>query len=284
MKTLLGLTLIALMTTASAADKLPDLQDHLGVQLWSLRAQFKTDGAAALDVAKQYDLKEIEAWSGTGLNPAQLVEATQARGLKIVSSHVSYDALKKDLAGVIRDTKTLGAKYAFVAHLPKFKGMKADEVRALAAEFNTFGEAFKAEGIHFGLHNHGFEFMPTGNGDEIGFDVFARETKPDLVCFELDVFWAQHAGQDPVKLLQKYPGRWVALHVKDMRKGAPTGLNDGTAPATDSVAAGQGQIDLPAILRTAQAIGVKYYFLEDETTAPLECIPASVKYLRGLKP
>jgi sugar phosphate isomerase/epimerase len=284
MKTLLGITLIALMTTVSAAEKLPDLHDHLGIQLWSLRAQFKTDGAAALDVAKQYDLKEIEAWGGTGLAPAQLLEATKARGLTIVSSHVGYDALKKDLAGVVRDTKALGAKYAFVAHLPKFRGLNADGVKALAAEFNAFGEAFKAEGIHFGLHNHGFEFTPTGNGDEIGFDVFARETKPELVCFELDVFWAVHAGQDPVKLLQKYPKRWVALHVKDMRKGAPTNLSDGTAPATDAVAVGQGQIDWPAILKTAKSIGVKYYFLEDETTAPLECIPASVKYLRGLKP
>jgi len=33
---------------------------------------------------------------------------------------------------------------------------------------------------------------------------------------------AHRIGKDPVALLQKFPGRWRLMHVKDMRKGAPT--------------------------------------------------------------
>ena len=99
----------------------------------------------------------------------------------------------------------------------------------------------------------------------------------------MDVFWAFHGGQDPAKLLAKYPNRWVSLHLKDIRKGAVTGLSTGGAPPTDNVAVGTGQIDWPAVIRTAQKIGVKYYFIEDETPTPLQCIPDSLKYLRGLK-
>jgi sugar phosphate isomerase/epimerase len=163
------------------------------------------------------------------------------------------------------------------------KGAKLEDIKALAAEFNAFGEAFKAEGIRFGLHNHGIEFGTVGDKGEFAFDVFALETKPDLVCLELDVFWAVNAGQDPVKLLQKYPNRFVALHVKDLRKGATTGTGTGSAPATDNVPVGTGQMDWPAIIRAAQADGVRFYFIEDETPTPLECIPATLSYLRGLK-
>jgi sugar phosphate isomerase/epimerase len=73
------------------------------------------------------------------------------------------------------------------------------------------------------------------------------------------------------------------MHVKDMRKGAPTGFSTGSAPDTDGVAVGQGQLDWPAILRAAQQVGVEHYFLEDETRTPLDCIPDSLVYLRALK-
>jgi sugar phosphate isomerase/epimerase len=113
--------------------------------------------------------------------------------------------------------------------------------------------------------------------------VLVRETKPELVCYEMDVFWVFHAGQDPAKLLAKYPDRWALMHVKDMRKGAVTGLSTGSAAPVDNVPVGDGQIDWRAVLGTARQIGVQYYFIEDETPAPLQCIPISLAYLRALK-
>jgi sugar phosphate isomerase/epimerase len=149
---------------------------------------------------------------------------------------------------------------------------------------NKWGEACKAAGLRFGYHPHGLEFVAsTANPTEKLFDILLRETKADLVCYEMDVFWAFHAGEDPAKLLAKHPTRWAMLHVKDIRKGAVTGLSTGSAPPTDNVAVGTGQIDWTAVLGAAQKIGVKYYFIEDETPAPLQCIPDSLKYLRGLK-
>jgi sugar phosphate isomerase/epimerase len=151
-----------------------------------------------------------------------------------------------------------------------------------AAKFNEWGEACKKAGLKFGYHPHGLEFRPTANGGTV-FDILARETKPDLVFFQMDVYWVAYAGQDPVKLLEKYPKRWVTLHIKDMLKGLATGVHTGGTPPTAKVTVGQGQIDYPAVLRAAQKIGVQHYFLEDETPTPLQCIPDSFKYLRGLK-
>ncbi|HYD85261.1 MAG TPA: hypothetical protein VEA63_14445, partial [Opitutus sp.] len=100
---------------------------------------------------------------------------------------------------------------------------------------------------------------------------------------QMDVFWVFHAGRDPVKLLESYSDRWFSLHVKDIRKGAVTNLSSGHAAPTDNVAVGTGQIDWKAVLSTAQKVGVRYYIIEDETPAPLQAIPASLKYLNGLK-
>ena len=123
---------------------------------------------------------------------------------------------------------------------------------------------------------------PTANGETV-FDILLRETKPELVSFQMDVYWVAYAGQDPAALLQAHPKRWVTLHIKDMLKGLATGVHTGGTPPTAKVTVGQGQIDYPAVLRAAQKIGVKHYFLEDETPTPLQCIPDSFKYLRGLK-
>ena len=61
------------------------------------------------------------------------------------------------------------------------------------------------------------------------------------------------------------------------------GLATGHAAPIDNVAVGSGQMDWSAILKTAQDVGVKHYFIEDETPTPLICIPDSLKYLRALK-
>ena len=63
-----------------------------------------------------------------------------------------------------------------------------------------------------------------------------------------------------------------------------TGSRLGHAPATDNVAVGSGEIDWKAVIGTAEKIGVKYYFIEDETPDPLENIPLTLAYLKTLKP
>lgn len=259
-------------------------RDHLGLQMWSLRATSKDSVPAALDLAKGYGVTEIEAAGTQNLSGEQFATELKSRGLKAVSAHMGYEVLKKDLAGAIRDVKALGASFLIVPSLPHPTRFTEEDARRVAVDFNAFGTACKAAGLRFGYHPHGFEFTPTNAGKgEVVFDVLARETKADLVCFEMDIFWAFHAGQDPAKLLAKYPKRWALVHVKDMRKGAVTGLSTGSAPPTDNVAVGSGQLNWPEILGVAQKIGVQHYFLEDETPTPLQCIPDSLKFLRGLK-
>jgi sugar phosphate isomerase/epimerase len=97
----------------------------------------------------------------------------------------------------------------------------------------------------------------------------------------MDIFWIAHAGRDPVQVLAQYPTRFVLMHVKDMKKGTPTGLLTGSSPDSNDVVAGTGQLDLPAILNEAAKIGVKWYFIEDESDVSEQQIPETLRYLRG---
>ncbi len=84
------------------------------------------------------------------------------------------------------------------------------------------------------------------------------ETRPDLVNFEMDIFWIVHAGQDPVKLFDKYGSRFQLTHLKGMKESTPIGLLTGNSDVTNDVPLGQGKIDLVPILQAAEKAGVKW--------------------------
>jgi len=276
----------ALLPLIAAALHAADFRDHLGLQLYSLRVQTKESTTGALDIAKSYGIKEVEV-AGTGsLTPAQFSTELKSRGLVPVSGHFGYGLFEKDISAVIRDAKELGLKYVVVPYPPvsKDKPFSEEMAHSMAAKFNEWGAACKKEGLSFGYHPHGLEFRPTAAGTgETMFDIMVRETKPDLVTYQMDVYWVFITGLDPVKLLAKYPNRWSMVHIKDMLKDFARGVHTGGSPATAKVAVGEGQIQWAEVLKAAQKIGVKHYFLEDETVMPLKSIPDSFKYLRALK-
>jgi sugar phosphate isomerase/epimerase len=286
MKSLFFAFLVCL--TASLHAQTTDFHDHLGIQLWSLRAQFPKAITSTMDlISKTYGIKEVETAGTYGMNPSQFSSDLSSHGLSAISSHYGYDLFVKEFPVIVRNLKALGIHYVVIPVLghPHSKYLTAVQAHEDAANLNKWGAALKAEGIQLGVHTHGFEFTPLpDSNNETGLDIVMRETMPNLVFFEMDVFWVYAGGADPVALLRKYPDRWLMLHVKDLRKGADRA--DGVPSHTklgDDVAVGAGVIDWKAVLTAAQNDGVKYYFIEDETTDPLKNIPLSLAYLKALK-
>ncbi len=284
MKRLL-LSLFATLSSATcllAADAAGAFAGQAGLQLYSLREQFKSDVPGTLDLVKKLGVSEVETASTYGLPVEQFTAMLQERGLHAVSAHFQYEPLSKDIDAAVREAKALGVRYVVCPWIPhEIADFTEADAKRAAADFNRWGEAFAKAGIKFGYHVHGYEFRPQGDGTL--FDVLVRETKPELVTFEMDVFWVMHPGQDPVKLLEKYPARWELMHLKDIRKGARTGIYTGKAPKEDDVTLGTGQVDWAAVLRTAAKTGVKHYFIEDESPTVLEQLPQSLRYLETLK-
>lgn len=256
---------------------------QLGVQLVSLHKDLDKDVSAGLDLVKSYGITLVETAGDCGLTAQKFREQLDAHGLKAFSAHYQYPQLDADLQKVIGEAKILGSSNIVVPWIPHRGLFTADMAHKAAADFNKWGRTIKDAGLRLGYHPHGGEFEELPEGGT-GFDVLMNETDPDLVFFEMDIFWVAHAGKDPVTLLKKYPNRWKMFHLKDMRKGAKTGIYTGQAPITDFVPLGMGQLDIPGILAEGRKIGVEYNIIEDEGVDPARNIPVSLRYLESIKP
>ena len=113
-------------------------------------------------------------------------------------------------------------------------------------------------------------------------DEILAGTKPELVTYELDVFWMVHGGADPLSYLKKFPGRFELMHLKELRHDIP-GNNTGLAPDATSVSLGRGVTNWPVLLRQAVKSGVKKYYIEDESKNATDQVPVTLSYLKSLK-
>jgi len=274
-------SIVAFAADSHAAGIGPAFKGPIGLQLYSLRAQFSNSVPATLDQVHNFGIRYVELAGTYNLPPEKFNEQLAARGLKPVSGHFPFERYRDDVEGVARDAKALGLQYAGCAWIPHTDPFGEKTCREAIAVFNRAGEALAKHGLKFFYHTHGYEFQPHDSGTL--FDLLMAETKPSFVRYEMDVFWIVHPGQDPVKLLQKYGQRFELMHVKDMKKGTPTGLLTGHSEVTNDVALGTGIMDWPAVLSAAKKAGVKWYFIEDESPTSVEQIPQSLRFLEQVK-
>ena len=259
----------------------PSFKGPVGLQLYSLRDQFSKDVPGTLDEVKKLGFKYAEVAGTYGLTAEQFKAQLAARGIKPIGAHYDYDRYRTDPEGVAAEAKSLGLKYAGCAWIPHQGDFNEKTCREAAVVFNHAGEVMARHGLKFFYHVHGYEFQPHRQGTL--FDLLMAETNPKLVSYEMDIFWVVFPNQDPVKLFQKYGRRWELVHLKDMKKGTPTGALTGGTDVRNDVALGAGLMDLPAILKAAKKAGVKYYFIEDESPSSEQQIPQSLAYLEQVR-
>jgi sugar phosphate isomerase/epimerase len=271
----------ALLVAGGAAAHHPRFKGVVGLQLYSVRAQMEKDVPGTLSEVAGWGIKYVELAGASGLAPAEFKQRLDAAGLDAVSGHFSFEQWAKDPEGTLTEAASMGLVYVGCAWIPHDGPFSEQACRDAIKVFNRAGQLAARHRMHFFYHTHGYEFQPFG--ESTLFDLLMRETDPDYVKFEMDVFWIAHAGRDPVKVLAQYPGRWELMHLKDMRKDTPTGLLTGGSDVRNDVALGAGILDLPAILQAAEQAGIKWYFIEDESPNSEEQIPQSLKYLDSLR-
>jgi sugar phosphate isomerase/epimerase len=107
-----------------------------------------------------------------------------------------------------------------------------------------------------------------------------KETDPELVDFELDIYWTSYAGQDPAQWFANHPNRFKLCHVKDKSR-APY-----PKEGYQSVDLGSGSIDFKRILPKAVDLGLQYLFVEQEfypNGSQLEAAEAGANYMKRLR-
>lgn len=252
-----------------------------GVVSYTYRREFQENVAATLDRIGAVGIRDVEFSSLFGLSAGGLRRLLDERAMTCSSFGVSYADLQERTAAVALDAKALGARFVRVAWIPHESPFSPLQAQSLVETVNRVGKILRAQhDLTFCFHNHGFEFVPFG--DETLMDFIVQQSDPGSVSFELDILWAFFPGQDPAALLRRYPTRFRLLHLKDLRKGAVGDLTGGTSQEND-VALGDGQIDIPDVLRAAHSAGVEHYYLEDESSSVDVQVPRSIAYLKSLR-
>lgn len=281
----LALAMSLFLISCSTSSKIGKTGDPLfiapiGLQTYSFRNYFPKDIPGTLDRIQAMGITEIESESGR-IPPEEYKKLCDERGIKIPSTSADFQELAESPAEVAQTAKKLGSKFVMCAWVPHDSGnFGLDDAKKAVEVFNSAGKVLKENGLTFCYHPHGYEFQPFGKGTLL--DYIIENTDPTYVSFEMDIFWVQFGGGDPVALLQKYGDRWKLMHLKDMKKGIEKDLTGGTN-VEYNVPLGTGQLDMPGILKEGRRIGIEHYFIEDESSRVVEQVPLSIAYLRSLK-
>ena len=255
----------------------------VGIQLYSLRAQFTRNVPQTIGTVKGFGIQEVELAGNNNLkNPAYRQMLEQA-GLKPIAGHFPMERITGDTEAVAKECQDVGIRYVGAAWIKGKGEFDIEAAHKAAADFNKAGKALAAHGIKVFYHCHGYEFKHQNSSGQKAMDILIRETDSRYVAFEMDILWVQYPGEDPAAWLAKYPGRWELMHLKDLKKGVPTGFHNGGTDPNNDVALGTGQMDWAKILKAAQKAGVKHYFIEDESASSVEQIPQSLKFLESVR-
>src|SRR4051812_47770182 len=90
----------------------PSFKGPVGLQLYSLRADFAKDVPGTLEKVRSFGIKNVELAGTYDLSPEKFKQLLDSKGLKPISTHFPYDRYRDDLDGIVRDAKTLGVEYA----------------------------------------------------------------------------------------------------------------------------------------------------------------------------
>ncbi len=274
MKKILAMSLVLMLSFGALAQE-------IGVQLYTFRNQIPKDVSGTLQKIRAMGISELEGGGSYNMPKTEYKSLIDKLGFKVISVGADFKQLQENLPAVIEEAKFYGAKYVVCFWIPHNGNEFTLEDATKAVDvFNTAGKTLKENGLSFCYHAHGFEFRPYNN--ETLFDFMAKNMNPVNANFEMDVFWIKHPGQDPVKLLKKYKGRFPLMHLKDRRIGTE-GNQNGSADVESNVVLGQGDVGIAAIMKITKRMGVKHFFIEDESSRSMEQVPQSLEYIKLIK-
>jgi sugar phosphate isomerase/epimerase len=255
----------------------------IGLQLYTIRDAMKNDVPGSLKKVSDigYKYLELAGYSNRkfyGYQPVEFKKMVSDLGMEIISSHAGVDPkgiTTDEVLSMAEDHAKVGARYCIQPYVDYEDRKSVAGYQKMVAEWNKVGKIMKESGLQFGYHNHNFEFDIV-EGKIPYFDIFLAEMDPELITMEIDLFWTIKAGQNPIKIFRKYPGRFQLFHMKDMYTREEPFFK---TESKDFAPVGEGVINFKKILAAKKEAGLKYIIVEQDSTKdgkPFEAIRTSL--------
>lgn len=241
---------------------------RISVQLYTIRDHMAKDFDGTLSALAAIGLRTAELAGLHGRTPIQAKAVFERVGIQPIGTHVGIERLREDFDGLVAETRELGIEYVVVPWVAQQE--YASGWDRFGQVMSEFGRRLADVGLRLLYHNHSFEFER--QGDKEGLAVLFDTTDSSDLGAELDLYWVQHAGHDPVAWLRKLASRVPLAHYKD---GFP-GTNR-------MVEVGAGVLNWDAIIEASREAGLQYAIIElDESPRDsMDCVAASFAYLRS---
>ena len=248
---------------------MPDPSVPVSVQLYTLREEAAADFPAVLERLGRIGFVGVEPAGFHALTPREFRSHVDAAGMTVSSSHIQPPL--GDAADEILDAQQeIGAQDVVIAFLPPDRFADRDALLASAEQLNQAHENVKARGMRLGYHNHYWEFS-TRIDDRSAHALFFEHLDPEIFA-EVDVYWTQVGGADPVQVVRELGSRARLLHMKD---------GPADEPKSFMTAAGAGAVDLAGIAAAAPQAAWHVVELDHCETDMFEAVEASYRYLVG---
>lgn len=252
------------------------MDKHIGAQYFTVRDHIQTleDFDSTCRKIKDIGYKIIQI-SGTSLSAKDMRPIIDEHGLKVVTTHRSFDDFKNDIDEIIDYNKTLGCDLCGMGMMPKQYQADGRSVAEFIADANRVCETLKKENMYFGYHNHAYEFAKFGGKTVI--DMLVNETDPDVFMFIADTYWIQVGGKNPADVIKELGSRAMAVHFKDF------GVNKDNWTVPQMTEVGAGNLDWNGIIAACEAAGTCWALVEQDgcwsNGNPFDSLESSYKFL-----
>lgn len=249
----------------------------IGAQLYTIREYVKTipDIAQSLKKVKDAGYTAIQI-SGFGpVDPKEVGKLVEDIGLDVGATHMGWQRFLDELDAVIEEHKMWGCKHPAIGGLPWDKYQGEDGIKLFLDELAPVAEKLAEEGMDFSFHNHNRELSRFDG--KVWLTMLYDMADPAILKAEIDTYWIQAGGGDPVAWVKKCAGREPLLHLKDMSI-----TPDGEIRMAEI---GEGNLNWADILAAAEAGGVEYALVEQDDCYdrdPFESLAISCRNLKTM--
>lgn len=244
-------------------------------QLYTVRkfTQTPEDVEKTFKKVKEIGYGAVQVSAFGPIDPYHLKDLADEAGLKIVVTHVSGDRMVNDFNALVKEHKIWDCEYVGLGSMPPEYPRDYDGYARFAGDFSNIARKFAGEGLKFVYHNHNFEFEKFKG--KTGMEIIFDESDPEVFDFEIDTYWIQAGGADPVEWIKKVEGRMEVIHLKDMA------IKEHTQVFAEI---GEGNLNWPKILSACNDIGVKWYCVEQDICPgdPFDSLAISFRNLKAM--
>jgi len=246
----------------------------IALQMYTLRDFCKTAPEIAKTLARvrQIGYTAVQV-SGMGpIEATELAKILRGEGLTCCATHIPMERMETETQKVIDDHAILGCKYTAIGGFFQKEFIWQDWLNFFG-RYNAIAAKFSASPVRIGYHNHSHEFMKV-DGRLIMQSIIDNLSAD--VWMEIDTYWVQHGGADPIQWINKVKKRIPCVHLKDMS------ITFGRQQLMAEV--GEGNLNWSGILSACKLAGVEWYIIEQDVCQrdPFESVEISLKNLLAM--